>query len=252
MYTELRLGLVQQTLETLRNRIRERFPDSGLASVADELCTIAAETEPVIHRLSRPNWLVRILVGLAVFALLGLSGGLVALISSVSIDVDGLSALLQAIESAAQDLIFLGIAIYFLLTVEGRLDRRTALGELRKLRAIVHIVDMHQLTKDPEHLLAPTERTASSPERQFTRFELSRYLDYCTELLSLASKLAAVHAQCLSDPVVLDAVNDIEILASNLSNKIWQKIVILDTISGLEPGTPGPPATGAPSPEPGA
>lgn len=251
MYTELKLGLVQQTLETLSNRIRERFPDSGLASVADELCVIAESSGPVIQRLSRPNWLVRALVGLAVVGLLALSGGLIALISSVSIDVDGLSALLQAIESAAQDLIFLGIAVYFLLTVEGRLDRRTALRELRKLRAIVHIVDMHQLTKDPEHLLAPTERTASSPDRQFTRFELSRYLDYCTELLSLASKLAAVHAQCLSDPVVLDAVNDIEILASNLSNKIWQKIVILDTISGLEPAAASlePAAAGT---EPGA
>jgi hypothetical protein len=93
---------------------------------------------------------------------------------------------------------------------------------------------MHQLTKDPEHLLAPAMRTPSSPERQFTRFELSRYLDYCTELLSLSSKLAALHAQCVNDPVVLDAVNDIEVLASNLSNKIWQKIVILDTMPGLE------------------
>jgi len=56
----------------------------------------------------------------------------------------------------------------------------------------------------------------------------------CTELLSLSSKLAALHAQCVNDPVVLDAVNDIEVLASNLSNKIWQKIVILDTMPGLE------------------
>ena len=84
------------------------------------------------------------------------------------------------------------------------------------------------------NLLAQAERTASSPQRQLTRFELSRYLDYCTELLSLSSKLAATHAQCMDDPVVLDAVNDIEILASNLSNKIWQKIVILDTIAGLD------------------
>ena len=99
---------------------------------------------------------------------------------------------------------------------------------------MAHIVDMHQLTKDPEHLLVPEMRTPSSPDRQFTRFELSRYLDYCTELLSLASKLAALHAQCVNDPVVLDAVNDIEVLASNLSNKIWQKIMILDTMPGLE------------------
>jgi hypothetical protein len=92
----------------------------------------------------------------------------------------------------------------------------------------VHIVDMHQLSKDPEHLLGPAMPTESSPRRSFTRFELARYLDYCSELLSLTSKLAALHVQYLDDEVVLDAVNDIETLAASLSNKIWQKIMILD------------------------
>ncbi len=234
MYTELKLEHVQQTLRKLASRIRERFPDSGLSQVAAELCTIADETEPVLDRLRRPYWPVRIGVGAAVVLLLVLSGGLIALVGSQSLEVDGVSSTLQAVESAAQDLIFLGIAIFFLVTIEVRLKRRVALRDLRQLRAIVHIVDMHQLTKDPEHLLAPKMRTASSPVREFTRFELSRYLDYCTELLSLSSKLAALHAQYVNDPVVLEAVNDIEILASNLSNKIWQKIVILDTMPGIE------------------
>jgi hypothetical protein len=88
---------------------------------------------------------------------------------------------------------------------------------------------MHQLTKDPEHLLSPGMRTASSPESTLSRFELARYLDYCSELLAITSKLAALHLQSLRDPVVLDAVSDVEVLSSNLSNKIWQKIVILDT-----------------------
>jgi hypothetical protein len=234
MYTELELAHVQETLGNLRNRIVERFPGSGLGQVASELCSIAQETGPILERLRRPSWTVRVLVGLAVLVLLALSGGLVALFGTLSLGDDGLGSVLQAIESAAQDLIFLGVAIYFLLTIEGRLKRRIALRDLRRLRAIVHIVDMHQLTKDPEHLLAQGDRTASSPRRELSRFELSRYLDYCTELLSLSSKLAALHAQCVNDPVVLEAVNDIEVLASNLSNKIWQKIVILDTIPRLE------------------
>ena len=211
MYTELKLTHVQDTLRKLASRIRERFPDSGLSQVSAELCTIADETGPVLDRLRRPYWPVRIGVGAAVVLLLVLSGGLIALVGSQSLEIDGVSSTLQAVESAAQDLIFLGVAIFFLVTIEGRLKRRVALRDLRNLRAIVHIVDMHQLTKDPEHLLGSTERTASSPERQFTRFELSRYLDYCSELLSLSSKLAALHAQCVNDPVVLDAVNDINI-----------------------------------------
>jgi hypothetical protein len=53
-------------------------------------------------------------------------------------------------------------------------------------------------------------------------------------MLSLTSKLAALYAQNLPDPVIIDAVNDIERLTTNLSQKIWQKITILDA-SGIEP-----------------
>src|SRR5207237_4881669 len=115
----------------------------------------------------------------------------------------------------------------FFFTLETRVKRRAALRALHRLRSIVHIVDMHQLSKDPEHLLAPAMTTESSPRRTFTRFELARYLDYCAELLSLASKLAALHVQYLNDEVVLDAVKDIETLAASLSNKTWQTIMIL-------------------------
>ena len=74
----------------------------------------------------------------------------------------------------------------------------------------------------------PARPTDSSPERKLTRFELGRYLSYCSELFSLSSKAAALYAQYLNDPVVLAAVNDIETLAAGLSNKVWQKIMILD------------------------
>ena len=60
-----------------------------------------------------------------------------------------------------------------------------------------------------------------------SRTQLPRYLDYCSELLALTSKLAALHAQNLNDAVVLSAVNDIEALTADLSRKIWQKISIL-------------------------
>ena len=37
-----------------------------------------------------------------------------------------------------------------------------------------------------------------------------------------------MHLQAVNDPVVLSAVSDIEILSSNLTNKIWQKIDVID------------------------
>jgi hypothetical protein len=72
--------------------------------------------------------------------------------------------------------------------------------------------------------------TASSPQRTMSAYELSRYLDYCSEMLSLLSKLAALHAQKENDNLVLDAVNDVETLANGLSSKIWQKLSMLDKV----------------------
>lgn len=238
MYSELNLTQIQLTLVNLRRRIGERFPGSGLERVAAELCRIGDETGPIIERAARPHWPLRTLVGVATLVVVVLVGGLVAYVASRPFGLDGMSDLLQAVESAAQDLIFLSVAIYFLFTLEGRLKRRVSLRELHRLRSVVHIVDMHQLTKDPEHLLSPHLRTPSSPEQTLNRFELARYLDYCTELLSLSSKLAALHVQHVNDPVVLDAVNDVETLAASLSNKIWQKIVILDTVGQRAPRAP--------------
>jgi hypothetical protein len=132
---------------------------------------------------------------------------------------------------AIQNVVFLGVAVLFLTHVESRLKRRRAFAAIHELRSIAHIVDMHQLTKNPDRFLAGSAPTASSPSRVGTRFELSRYLAYCTELLSLTSKVAALYVQEFEDRVVLEAVNDVETLATGLSTKIWQKIIILDRMT---------------------
>jgi hypothetical protein len=149
----------------------------------------------------------------------------------VRTDVPALADFLQGLEAAVNNIIFIGIGVFFLLTVETRLKRRRALRAVHELRSVAHIIDMHQLTKDPENILSPQRSTPSSPERALGRFELARYLDYCSEALSITSKLAALYAQYFNDPVVLSAVNDVETLAQGFSVKIWQKIMILDTIS---------------------
>jgi hypothetical protein len=102
-----------------------------------------------------------------------------------------------------------------------------ALKALHEFRSVAHVIDMHQLTKDPSALGGP--RTSSSPQRVMTRFELVRYLSYCSEMLSLASKAAAVYAEKIDDATVVDAVGDIERLTTNLSQKIWQKITLVET-----------------------
>ena len=230
MYRALDSEAIVATCETLRNRIAERFPDSGLSRVSLELLTVARESTARIDQLRRPNWPIRIAVCLGLVVILGATAGLI-LSMPFHTSVAGISELLQGLEAAINDVVFIGLAVFFLVTVENRLKRRAALRALHELRSIAHVIDMHQLTKDPEHLLSPPNPTASSPKREMNRFGLARYLDYCSEMLSIVSKVAALYVQNLDDAVVLSTVNDIQSLATGLSAKIWQKIVILDTVA---------------------
>ncbi len=229
MYEELELDHILKTIAALQRRIAERFPESSLSRIALELHRIGDDLGPTLQRLRRPRWGLRAVLAAGILVIAALLALFTLRFGRMSVDVSGIGSLLQVIEAATQDVIFLSLSAYFLFTLETRLRRRESLRALHRLRVIVHIVDMHQLTKDPEHLYPPEKRTPSSPARGLSRFELSRYLDYCSELLALASKLAALHIQYLNDPVVLEAVSDIENLASSLASKIWQKIVILDT-----------------------
>jgi len=237
-YRQLSEDQINQTLRRLRDRIAERFPDSGLGRLSRELVLISEEASACVAYLRRPHWGLRIAVGVVIAAMVTviIMAGMSMLLPG---RVDRLSELVQMLEAAINDVVFLGVAMFFLLTIEGRLKRRKALHSLHQLRSIVHIVDMHQLTKDPERLMSPRENTPSSPERPMSAPDLGRYLDYCSELLALTSKIAALFVQQFNDPVVLSTVNEVETLVTGLSGKIWQKITLLDRAA---------PAAVAPSP----
>jgi hypothetical protein len=86
---------------------------------------------------------------------------------------------------------------------------------------------MKQLTKDPDAVGIHGRPTAHSPERRLDAFALGRYLDYCTEMLSLTSKLGYLYVENFHDIEVTNAATELEYLCTGLSRKIWQKIVIL-------------------------
>jgi hypothetical protein len=138
----------------------------------------------------------------------------------------------QAIEAGVNNAVFMGIGIFFLAGLEARLKRTRILSALHELRALAHIVDLHQLTKDPERVLLDFPSTPSSPEPDLDAFALGRYLDYCSEMLSLVGKIAALYAQHTTDPATLVAVDQIEDLTSGLTRKVWQKIMLLHQLAG--------------------
>lgn len=236
-YRALQADLIIETADTLALRITERFPEAGFSGVARELAAlgrdIAADTTTIAHPVV---WL-RVVIG----AIVTLGAAAFAFIAGNAVLPDGSARLgafelVQGVEAAINTAVLLGAGLFALVKLEERLKRQRVLKGLHGLRSLIHVIDMHQLTKDPATFGAEFAPTAHSPKRRLTRAELSRYLDYCSEMLALTGKFAALYAQALSDAVVVDAVNDIETLGSNLSRKVWQKIALLAGGGGARRG----------------
>lgn len=224
----LRADRVLATLAKLQDRINARFPQAGLARVCADVIDTAQYCARDAAALARPRLFLRLGAYLLIVT------GIVAQVAAfkfLNLREGSLTApeLVQGLEAAVNLLILFGGAIWFLLTLEERVKRRRALDALHRLRQLAHVIDMHQLTKDPTIML-DRNKTPASPERTMTQFELTRYLDYCAEMLSLIGKLAALYADRMRDSVVINAVNDLENLTAGLGRKIWQKITIIGAL----------------------
>ncbi len=217
-----------ETAQTLAARVTERFPGSGLASVAAEMISLARDTQKTAAELEQPIWWLRALI------VAGMVAGMLVIVfvgTFLSFEPmrEGGFDFVQGVEAGINMFVLLGIGAYTLVTLEERFKRHTVLKSLHGLRSVIHVIDMHQLTKDPVVFSREFKPTASSPKRVMSAPDLKRYLDYCSEMLSLTGKLAALHAQSVNDKDVVEAVNDIENLSTNLSRKVWQKIAMIDT-----------------------
>jgi hypothetical protein len=223
-YRQLDSQRIIETVQALQGRIEKRFPGSGLSKVVAELYRVATET------VSRTQWIQRPHLPLR-FAALLLSVAVLALVVLMVVHIhqfrfNDYTNFIQALEASISSVVFIGAAILFFVSWENRIKRSRSLKAVHELRALAHIIDMHQLTKDPESYFAPALNTAV--RRSMTPFELNRYLDYCSESLALISKIAALYVQGFQDAVLLDAVDDVEDLTAGFSRKIWQKITILE------------------------
>lgn len=223
--------LIVKTVERLSARIAERFPHSGLATVCADLAGTARATAARVEALAQPNIALRLLALCVIVLGIAAQVYVARLIDWAGVlrraDPVGIT---QGLDSIVNLLLLAFAAIWFVLTLEQRLKRREVHLRLHELRSFAHVVDMHQLTKDPTVVLSRSDPTTSSPERRMSKFELSRYLDYCAEMLALVAKLAALYAGRSRDREVTAAVVEIEELTSDLGRKIWQKIMILSEL----------------------
>lgn len=245
MYRTLDPGRILQTIQLFRQRIGKVFPGSGLSEVSDELEEAAQLCFAEAEVLRRPLWGLRIAVAVGVLLLL-----LVPLemcwLFRFPVQFHSFGEFVQATDAGFNVLVLLAGAALFLVSMETRVKRRRALKVLHELRSLAHVVDMHQLSKDPVMDLGALDdgvRLSDRPKAVNETRDLWFYLSFSTDLLSVIGKLAACFAQGQADRIVLDTVNEIEAISTALSRKIWQKMSLVK---------PPHPSVQAPDPEAGS
>lgn len=229
MYRNLDADKIVETCRAARDQVASRFPGSSLSKVAEEIESVSSHAAELSVWLTKPHLPLRTIAGLGIVAVFIIVIGVVLNVK-LQMTFTSITEFLQGSEAALNEVVFLGIAIFFFFSLETRLKRRRALKAIHVLRSMAHIIDMHQITKDPERIVGASPLEDSGVRRPQNPAELIRYLDYCSDLLALLSKVAALYVQNFDDPVTLSAVNEVENLTNGLSRKIWQKIMIFDRI----------------------
>jgi hypothetical protein len=225
----LRDDFIIETVAKLQRRISERFPDSGLCTLCGELLDVARRASERSNEIARPIVWIRIAGYAVTVAMLILTVWYLSdWMGAHDLEVENLPSLVSTINDGANSIVLFAASVYFLVSWETRIKRERAIDAIHELRSICHIIDMHQLTKDPERVLKIWKSTPNSPRHQMTPLELNRYLDYCTEMLSLTGKIAALYIRDFNDAASVASVSDLEQLSTGLARKIWQKIMILE------------------------
>lgn len=214
---------IKKTCLELHLRISERFPKAKLAQTCKSLIEIAEETDKTIKWIKTPNQFIRISSWLCAFLLLTF---FVPIWVKLEVTVKGVNIadFFQMLDSSFNIIVLISAAGFFLMSTEIKRKRKRVVKAINALKTIAHIIDAHQLIKDPSFIVG--KPTLHSPERTLSDFELIRYLDYCTEMLSIISKIAFLYIQDFDDPIANESVSDLETLTASLSQNIWQKLNI--------------------------
>ena len=219
---------VREVVVELEARISARFPTRGLRQVAADLAVLIDAVEDGASSTQGRVRVARLASRVVMWLILAGTAFVIAFAFKDAAfgdkRVHSFLDLLPLIETVINDVVFAGIAVFFLYSFPERVQRGRLLNLLHQLRSTAHIIDMHQLTKDPEQLKRSFVPSTASKPLELNRDEMERYLDYCSELLALVGKTAALCAEESRDDVVLDTVSTIETLCVGISRKIWQKI----------------------------
>ena len=233
LHEPLEAPAVRETVEELYGRIEARFPKRGLLGVCGDLILLVEQVQTSAGQGQRQIRMARIAsrVVMAFVVVVTVLALLLALHDAFfDEDVKNSSTCSPLTETAISDIVFAAIAIFFLWSFPERLQRSRLLNLLHQLRSTAHVIDMHQLTKDPEQLkpsFVPTAQEQAArhdprPGRALPRLLLRDAQPGRQDRRPVRRGVPRL--------VILETVATIETLTVGLSRKIWQKI------SNLPPG----------------
>jgi hypothetical protein len=199
--------------------IDKDFNHAHLARVAANVHRLTQEAVVMAQRIRRPIWPLRI--GIWGLVLAFVAGAVHQLVTH------RLDEVLHFLDETRGAALYLGAFLLGFITLEVRLKRRRALKAVNELRAVAHIVDMHQLAKDQT---IEEFRESTSPD------QMQSYLHACIALLALLSKIGQLYVEHFPDAVATQSVNEFELITAGLSNKIWMKVLSLQRHAVTPPG----------------
>jgi hypothetical protein len=215
-YRRLRADKLIETAERLASRIIGRFPEASLGKVAVAVADVTRNAVQTAERINRPNWALRIgLIALA--AVIVTIAGTTLAVLGLS-DPERLYKIGQVLSGAG---LWLSAALVFFWSLETRLRRGTVVKALHELRGLAHIIDVHQLSKDPD--------CGPDSDPTYNRESIGDYLNFCGDLLAILSKIGQLYVEDFPDGTTL-AAYQLENLTSGLSQKIWQKVMVLERL----------------------
>jgi hypothetical protein len=226
---ELTHSYVAATASKLVERISSRFGQDHLTDVALQVERVARMSDAKLKKSLRLGRVIRWLTWPWVLAA---ALGIVAWIRSLHLTIELKDAgdLAQSLDSIFQLLLVLGAGAWFLLSIGSKVQRAALLKALQELNELAQVVDLIQLDKDPDRLhFSKEQRTDKSPTlgKANTAFLLSRYLDYCAELLSILAKVGCLYRDKVSDEVVLSRLGDFDRLTNQLRANISTKMSLI-------------------------
>lgn len=211
----LRPERVTKTADQLTQWIGTEFGSAHLCQVAYEVQTFTQEAVARARSIRRPIWLLRI--GVWLLLALAVTGIAYHFLTQPT-------QTLKFLDETKGAAAYMTGAVILLIGLEVRWKRRKALQAVNDLRALAHIVDMHQVAKDEA-----IQRFRDDGDTG----KMIEYLHACTALLALLSKVGQLYVEHFPDPVATSAVNDFETITTGMANKIWLKI-----LSMKKPGIP--------------